>query len=105
MGGGLSAPSLSVRFADPVDDARRPLSPGTVEAASAPTSSSGDSGDVNGDSRLDIDEFLANAQAAYLASMDGGNDHEDGVSNIADDASMVTLGGIEDINGANGGRE
>ena len=37
--------------------------------------------------------------------MGGGNDHEDGASSIADDASMASLGGIEDIDGTNGERE
>lgn len=92
--GGSELPSAPpVRFADPVNDARRPPSSGTVGAASAPTSSSGDSGDVDEESMFDFDEVLR----ANAASMGGRNDHEDGVSSIADDPSMG-LGGIG-ING------
>ena len=94
LDGGSGLPSalpVSVRFADPVDDARRPPFSGTVGAASAPTSSSGDSCDVDEESMFDIDEFLR----ANAASMGGRNDHEDGVSSIANDASMGLGGGIE----------
>lgn len=38
-----------------------------------------------------------------MASVDGENNHEDGVSSLFDDESMATFGGIEDVDGTNGG--